>query len=58
MISLMTLGNESGCLTNNTNMSFTFKMAIGTEQTRSDELGIYWVATNGNSWLKYLLMTL
>ena len=28
------------------------------EQTKSDDLGIYWATHNGSSWLKFLLITL
>ena len=36
----------------------TFKIVICTGQIESDELVIYWITPNWNSWPKYLLMTL
>ena len=36
----------------------TFKIVICTGQIESDELVIYWIAPNWNSWPEYLLMTL
>ena len=36
MISLITLGNWAGCLINNANISLSLKIAMGTEQTGSD----------------------
>ena len=34
------LGNWAGCLMKNANISFPLKITIGTEQTKSDNLGI------------------
>lgn len=36
----------------------TFKIVICTGQIESDELVIYWITPNENSWLIYLHMTL
>lgn len=39
---------------NNANVSFPLKIATGTEQTESQDLGRYRAAMNGISSLKYL----
>ena len=41
IISLITLGTWGGCLMNNVIMSLPFKIAIDTEQTWLNDLGIY-----------------
>lgn len=40
------------------NLNIHYWSTISTEQTGRDELGIYWATRDGNSYLKYLLMTL
>ena len=40
------------------NIKFPWKIRVGTEETKSDDLGIQWAKANGNSWLKLLCMIL
>ena len=39
VISIMTLGNWAECLMNNANISWPLKIAIGMEETGSDDWG-------------------
>lgn len=54
IIGLITLGTWAGFLMNNAIISLPFKIAIGTEQTWLNDLGIY-TGPNESPWLNSFL---